>query len=66
VSDLVRERGKLLGRLHPGKQRDLPAIRETFGGSDSLGETKLDALGVHELEESVAVPEPKPFDYLTI
>ena len=30
VGDLVRERGKLLGGLHPGKQRDLPAMRETL------------------------------------
>src|SRR5271155_29476 len=55
VGDLVRERGKLLGRLHPGKQSDLAAIRETLRGSNSLGETKLDALRFYELEKAFAV-----------
>jgi hypothetical protein len=63
VGDLVRERGKLLGRLHPGKQRDLPAIRETFGGSNSFGETKLDTLRFHELEESFAVSAHVAVDF---
>src|ERR1039457_591591 len=63
VGDLVRERGKLLGGLHPGKQRDLPAIRETLGGSNCLGETKLDALRFHELEKSFAVSAHVAVDF---
>ena len=63
MCDLVRECGKLFGGLHPGKQRDLPAIRETLGGSNSLGETKLDALRFNELEKSVAVPAHVAVDF---
>jgi hypothetical protein len=63
VGDLVRERGKLLGGLHPGKQSDLPAIRETFGGSNSFGETKLDALRFHELEQAFAVSGHVAIDF---
>ena len=44
VSDLMHKRRELLGWLHPGKQLDLAAIRETFCGSNSFGETNLDAL----------------------
>jgi hypothetical protein len=44
VGDLMHQRGKLLVWLHPSKQRDLAAVRETFCGSNSRGETKLDAL----------------------
>jgi hypothetical protein len=36
VSNLVHEGGKLLGWLHPSKQRDLPAMRKTLRGSNSL------------------------------
>ena len=63
VGDLMHERGKLLGGLHPGKQRDLPAIRETLGGSNSLGETKLDALRFHELEQAFAVSAHVAIDF---
>jgi hypothetical protein len=63
VGDLVRERGKLLGRLHPGKQRDLAAIRETLGGSNSFGETKLDALRFYELEKAFAVSAHVAVDF---
>jgi len=51
----MHERGELLGWLHPCKQRDLSAMRETFCGSNSLGEAKLDALRFHELEQAFAV-----------
>ena len=59
----MRECGKLFGGLHPGKQRDLPAIRETLGGSNSLGETKLDALRFNELEKSFAVSAHVAIDF---
>src|ERR1700733_1921003 len=55
VSNLVHERGKLLGGLHPCKQRDLPAIRETLRGSNSLGEANLDPLRFYELQQAFAV-----------
>ena len=55
VSDLVDERGEFLGRLHPGQQRDLFAVRETLGGLNALGEAQLDVLFVHELEQAFAV-----------
>src|ERR1700734_760883 len=51
----MHKRGKLLGWLHPWKQRDLPAMRETLRGSNLLGETELDALRLHELEQAIAV-----------
>jgi hypothetical protein len=63
VSDLVRQRGKLIRWLHPGKQRDLPSIRQTLGGSNSLGETKLDALRFHELEKAFAVSAHVAVDF---
>ena len=63
VSDLMHKRGKLLGWLHPGKQRDLPAIRETLCGSNSLGETKLDALRFHEFEQAFAVSAHVAIDF---
>jgi len=44
------ERGELFGWLHPRKQRDFAAMRETLCGSNSFGEAKLDALRFHELE----------------
>jgi hypothetical protein len=49
------ERGKLFGWLHPRKQRDLSAMRETFCRSNSLGEAKLDALRLHELEQAFTI-----------
>jgi hypothetical protein len=55
VSNLMHERGRLLGWLHPCKQRDLPAIRKTLRRSNSLGEAKLNALRFYELEQAVAV-----------
>src|SRR6202021_2548789 len=55
VGDLMHQRGELLGWLHPGKERDLPAMRETLRGRNSLGEVDLDALRFHELEQSFAV-----------
>ena len=59
----MHERGKLLGGLHPGKQRDLPAIRKTLRGSNSLGETNLDALRFHELEQAFAVSAHVAIDF---
>jgi hypothetical protein len=55
VSDLVDQRGEFLGGLHPGQQRDLAAVRQTLGGCNALGETQLDFLRLHELEEPFAV-----------
>jgi len=49
--------------LHPGKQRDLPAKRQTLGGSNSLGETKLDVLRFYELEKSFAVSAHVAIDF---
>jgi hypothetical protein len=63
VSDLVRERGKLLGGLHSGKQCDLPAMRKTLRGSNSLGEAKLDALRSYELEKALAVSAHVAVDF---
>ena len=63
VSDLMHERGKFLGGLHPGKQRDLPAMRETLRGSNSLGEAQLDALRFHELEQAFAVSAHVAIDF---
>ena len=63
VSNLMHERGKLFRWLHPGKQRDFPAIRETLRGSNSLGETKLDTLRFHELEQSFAVSAHVAIDF---
>jgi hypothetical protein len=54
----MHEGGKFLGWLHPGKQGDLSAMRKTLRGSNSLGETDLDALSFHELEQAFAVPRP--------
>ena len=57
------ECGKLLGWLHPGKQLDLAAIRETFCGSNSFGETNLDALRFNELKQSFAVSAHVAIDF---
>ena len=57
------ERGKFFGRLHPGKQCDLATIRETFGGSNSLGKIKLDALRFDELKKSFAVSAHVAVDF---
>src|ERR1700733_8170330 len=57
------ERRKLLGWLHPGKQRYLSAMRETFCGSNSLGETDLDALRFDELKQTFAVSAHVPVDF---
>ena len=51
----LRQRGKFLGGLHPGKQRDLPAIRQAFRGSNPFGVIQRDALGFHELDQLFAV-----------
>jgi len=55
VGDLVNKRGKFFGRLHPGKQGDLAAIRVTLGRANPLREAKLDALRFHEFEQAFAV-----------
>jgi hypothetical protein len=49
--------------LRPGKQRDLAAIREPLRGSNSLGETKLDALRFYELEKAFAVSSHVAVDF---
>jgi len=63
VGNLMHERGKLLGWLHPCKQRDLPAMRETFCWSNSLREAKLNALPFHELEQTFAVSAHVAVDF---
>src|SRR5580700_4307771 len=63
VGDLMDKRGELLGWLHPGKQLDLAAIRETFCGSNSFGETNLDALRFHELKQTFAVSAHVAIDF---
>jgi hypothetical protein len=63
VSYLMHERGELLGWLHPCKQRDLPAMRKTLRGSNSLGETKFNALRFHELEQTFAVTANVAIDF---
>src|SRR3984957_3961607 len=63
VSNLMHERGKLLGWLHPGKQRDLPAMRKTLRGSNSFREAKLDALPFDELEQAFAVSAHVAIDF---
>jgi hypothetical protein len=55
VGDLMHEGREFLGWLHPEQECDLPAVRETFCGSNSLGEAKLDALRFHELEQAFTV-----------
>src|SRR5271165_4882481 len=59
----MHERGKLLGRLQPWKQRDLPAMGKPLGGSNSLREGKLDALRFHELEQTFAVSARVAIDF---
>ena len=59
----MHKRRELLGWLHPGKQLDLAAIRETFCGSNSFGETDLDALRFHELEQAFAVSAHVAIDF---
>src|ERR1700678_980703 len=63
VSNLMHKRGKLLGWLHPGKQLDLAAIRETFCGSNSFGETNLDTLRFNELKQTFAVSAHVAIDF---
>src|SRR5258708_29422916 len=59
----MHKRRKLLGRLHPWKQGDFSAMRETLRGSNSLGEAKLDALRFHELEQTFAVSACVAIDF---
>jgi hypothetical protein len=59
----MHERRKLLGWLHPCKQRDLSTMRKTLRGNNSLGEAKLDALGFHELEQAFAVSAHVAIDF---
>jgi hypothetical protein len=63
VGNLMHERGKLLGGLHPCKQRDLPTMRETLCRSNSLGETDLDTLRFHELKQAFAVSAHVAIDF---
>src|SRR5580698_2132659 len=63
VSDLMHKRRELLGWLHPGKQLDLAAIRETFCGSNFFGETDLDALRFNELKQTFAVSAHVAIDF---
>src|SRR5579863_6119622 len=63
VSDLMHKRGEFLGWLHPRKQFDLAAIRETLCGSNFLGETNLDALRFNELKQTFAVSAHVAIDF---
>src|SRR5208282_5252319 len=63
VSNLMHERGKLLGGLHPCKQGDLPAMRQTLRESNSLGEAKVDTLRFHELQQAFAVSAHVAIDF---
>ena len=49
------ERGEFLGGLHPGKQRDLPAIRQALGRADFFRIVQCDSLSLDELYEAFAV-----------
>jgi hypothetical protein len=55
MADLVRQRGKFLGGLHPGKQRDFSAVGQALGGSDLVGVVQRDTVGFHELDQPFAV-----------
>src|SRR6266404_1809600 len=55
MADLVRQRREFLGGLHPGKQRDPPAIRQALRGSDLVGVIQRDAMGFDELDQSFTV-----------
>ena len=55
VADLVRQRGKFLGGLHPGKQGDFSAVGQALSGSDLVGVIQRDAVGFHELDQPFAV-----------
>ena len=54
VGNLMHECGELLGWLHPGKKRDLPAMRKTLRGSDAFRKAKLEILRFDELEQAFA------------
>jgi hypothetical protein len=55
MADLVRQRGKFLGGLHPGKQGDLSAVGQTLSESDLVGVIQRDAVGFDELDQAFAV-----------
>ena len=55
VSDLMHQRGKFLGGLHPGKQGDLSAKGQAFGGCDPFGVVQRYASGCDELYKPFAV-----------
>jgi hypothetical protein len=55
MRDLMREGGEFLGGLHPGKQRNLPAVRQALGRHNPVGVGQSNALGFHELYEPFAV-----------
>ena len=55
MADFVYQRGKFLRWLHPGKQSDFAAVRQTFRGSNALGVVQFHALRFHELEQAFAV-----------
>jgi hypothetical protein len=55
MRDLMREGGEFLGGLHPGKQRNLPAVRQALGRRNLVGVGKSNALGFHELYHPFAV-----------
>ena len=63
VSDLMHKRRELLGGLHPGKQRDLAAVRETFRRSNALGVVHFHAPRLHELEQPFAVSAHVAVDF---
>jgi hypothetical protein len=46
---------EFLGRLHPGKQGDFPAVRQTFSGANLVGVAQFNALRFHELHQPFAI-----------
>ena len=63
VSDLMRQNGEFLGGLHPGKQGDLAALRQSLGGADLLGVAQFDASRFHKLDQPFAVARDLALDF---
>jgi hypothetical protein len=52
----MRQRGKFLGGLHPGKQGDLSAKGQAFGGCDPFRVVERYPSGCDEFHKAFAVP----------
>ncbi len=55
MADLMNQRREFLGWLHPGKQSDFSAMRQTLGRADLVGVAQFDALRFHELHQPFSV-----------